>query len=141
MGYKRKRKTYVLSFDDPELAGLEVRARGASIGKLFGLMDLMRFADRRGDLKPEDVQEMDQLFRLFADRLESWNLEEEDGTPIEPTYENLMDQEINFVLPLVLAWADALVGTGGPLDESLPAGQQPEVASIPMEPLSASLPN
>lgn len=82
MGYRRKRKVYVLKFEDPELAELEVRAGGASVEQLMDLMDLARFGAGGAKFGIEDMKEIKGLFDLFASKLISWNLETEDGTPV-----------------------------------------------------------
>lgn len=146
MGYRRAKPIYVLKFDDPELEGLEVRASGASIGQLMELLDLARFATGQ-KFGVEDVKELDGLFDLFASKLISWNLEDEEGTPVtfEPIGEEtaveakariLRDQDLMFGLDLVLAWVGAVIGVSGPLDQPSTDGTPLAVASIPMETLS-----
>lgn len=160
MGYRRAKPIYVLKFDDPELEGLEVRAKGASIGQLMKLMDLARFASGE-KFQISDTRELDGLFELFASKLISWNLEDEDGTPVtfepqmikdppdttkfrletdaEAKARVLRDQDMEFALDLVLAWIGAVIGVSAPLDQPSTDGTPLEVASIPMETLSPNL--
>jgi|ERR1044072_567283 hypothetical protein len=156
MGYERNR-VFLLTFEDPDLAGLEVRAKSASTGQLMSMMDLMELTNR-DSLDPGDIKRMDKLFRTFAgcpdecvqthedlggepgvrhyiSKIKSWNLEE-DGIPVPPTYEGLMDQDMEFVVALVFAWMDGQVGTPGELGKDSNDGGRSVEVSIPMEPLS-----
>lgn len=163
MGYREKRRTFTLAFaEDSEYAGLEVRARSVSFGQLMGVLDLARMGEGDKKFGVEDIQDIDKMIRMFAGRIVSWNLEDENGdpvslepvmvdgpqfqqkvreTPAEARYRALMDRDMDMVLDLVLAWLDGMVGTPGPLDGSSHSGGQSEEVSIPMEPLSASLPS
>lgn len=141
MGFERN-KTYVLAFDGTDYEGLEVRARGASVAGLMRAVDLATLLDG-GKLGSEDMTRIDTLFRIFAgcpalcvrtheeladsgrehyaNKILSWNLTE-DGQPISADYEGLMSQDIEFASDLVMAWLDGVVGTPGPLGDSLSAG-------------------
>jgi hypothetical protein len=95
----------------------------------------------------EQKEGVEELIKLFAGALVSWNLEEEaeDGiAPVPATYEGLMDQDMDFVIDLILSWMDGVVSISDPLSskssdgEPPPAGA-PEVLSIPMERSLANL--
>lgn len=137
MGYRRPSKTYVLQFEDDQLAGLEVKARGASTGQLMKLMDLTELSTR--GFRKEDIKEVDKLFELFASKITEWNLEDEDGNPLPVSYDSLMDQDMDFTLDLVFAWVHAVVGISGPLEQNSGDGEPFPEASIPMESQSLSL--
>lgn len=138
MGYSAPKKVYRLVFEDPAMNGLVVRARAASLGKLMSLMSIASLAGKApADMTGEDFAETDKLFRLFADCLVDWNLEDE-GTPVPPTYDGLMEQEIDWVNALVEAWMTGTMGVSGPLVSSSTGGARFPEGSIPMEPLSAS---
>lgn len=139
MGYRRKRKVYVLKFEDPELAELEVRAGGASVEQLMDLMDLARFGAGGAKFSIEDMKEIKGLFDLFASKLISWNLETEDGEPVPATVQGLRDQDMDLAMDLVMAWVGAVIGVSDPLEQSSTGGAPYPVESIPMETLSASL--
>lgn len=136
MGYRRVKPVYVLKFEDPELAELEVRAKGASVGQLMKLMDLARFAVGGHKFTAEDFKDLGGLFELFASKLISWNLEDEDGTPIPATVDGLNDQDMDFALDLVLAWVSAVIGVSAPLGQPSTDGTPFPEGSIPMETLS-----
>lgn len=158
MGYRRQ-KVYVLEFEDAEFEGLEVRARGATVGGMLSLIDMAAKLDR-GNVSASDVREIDTLFRAlagcpsdciqvhpdlpeehFTNRILSWNLEDEGGQPIEPSYKALLGQDFDFSSTLAMTWMDAVIGIPGELGKgSSSGGPSPEV-SIPMESLSPGLEN
>lgn len=122
MGFKHHAKTYVLTFDDPELEGLEVKARSLS------------FAEVDDDDTP--------VIELFARALISWNLEDEDGKPLVTTLETLQNYpDVDFVTTLAKTWIEAVTGVDDELGKDSPSGKQSLEQSLPMEPLSLSLAN
>lgn len=122
MGYQRK--IYKLVFDDPEMNGLEVRARSVSIGAMR---------------KVQETNDEFLMMELFSKALVSWNLED-DGVPVPATLEGLQDQDADLVLAIVGAWMGTIAGVpdASPLDDASNSGKPSLEASIPMEPLSAS---
>lgn len=163
MGFKRS-KVFVLAFEGEEFEGLEVKARGATVASMLGAVDLLNtFGDEKASaakLSASDLAEVGRLFRVLAgcpaecldqheelppgqehylNRLVSWNLEEDDGTPVPADYHGLMSQDIDFAIELVMAWLDGVLGTPGPLEPSSNDGMPPAGVSIPMETLSPVL--
>jgi hypothetical protein len=156
VGYKRT-KTYVLTFADEQFAGLEVRARGASIQHVIGLVGLMDLAGLKDITKitPQDRRELDRLFRIFVgcpkacdwahedqggnhyvSKIKSWNLEDEDDIAVPATYEGYVELDMEFQMALVFTWLEAVVGVGGgDLGKDSPGGGLPPGDSIPMETL------
>jgi hypothetical protein len=120
MGYKLQKKLLKLRFEEYE--GLIVKAKSASLGQVLGLMDLAQMD--REKITVEDKQRLDELFRLFAAKLVEWNLEDEDGVSVPPTHEGLMDQEMDFVLDIVMGWLEMLVKVPDPLDKRSGAGSE-----------------
>ena len=159
MGYIRN-KTYILTFpdDDDEFAGLEVQAKGASVGQVLGLLDLTRLAGMK-DVTLEDRRELERLFRLFCgcpagcdwthedqggnhyvSKIKSWNLQDEDAgclVDVPPDYTGFMAQDMEFQMALVFAWLDAIVGTPGELGKASNDGGPFPEGSIPMATLSS----
>jgi hypothetical protein len=121
MGFKHQAKVYRLVFDDPALAGLEVRARSLSIG----------------ELRDDDTS----VLEAFAKALDSWNLEDEGGEPLPPTLETLESYpDIDFINALSAAWLNAVAGVDDELGKGSDSGRPSlEESAIPMEPLSPSL--
>lgn len=129
MGFKKKPKRIRLHFEgDPELDGFEAVLRGVNVGEYLDLMGM-------GEVDRSSVPEM---IRWFARSLISWNLEEEDGTPVPISEEAVFAEDQEFILRLANTWLEAMSGTPAPLDETSTGGEPSPVASIPMEPLSES---
>lgn len=157
MGFKRN-KTFVLVFEDEDLAGLEVKARGATVAGMLGAVELLSVFEGKSasNLGAKDMAHLDRLFRTMAgcpaecldqhdelppgqdhylNRIVSWNLEDEDDQPVPADYYGLMSQDADFAMTLVMAWMDGVLGTPGPLGRNSNDGMPPEGVSIPMETL------
>ena len=135
-GYVRKRRQFVLVFEDPEMEGLEIRAASTSTGNLLDLMDL---ADMDRAQLREQKDRLTELFGKFIDCVREWNLEHEgpDGEPVPTprTVEGLLQHDPDFVLDITMAWMDGVVGTPGPLDKTSADGRPSAEQSIPMDDL------
>lgn len=131
-GFRPGRKTYRLEFEDGhDLAGLVVRATSVGTGEFF---ELSKLADGRFGL-----EEGAELVERFSTHLVSWNLEEDDGTPVPATLEGLRSQEFDHVISIIMQWMDAVAGVSAPLAQPSPGGVPSPVESIPMETLSPNL--
>lgn len=128
MGYVHS-KTYKLTFEDPELEGLEVRARSASVAQFMELSEL------KGSETREAVGKM---FDVFAAALVSWNLEDGNGVTLPMTVDSLYAQDFGFAMSLVTAWMGAVADIPGPLGEAVNSGVISLAPSLPMEPLLPS---
>jgi hypothetical protein len=137
MGFRAKRKVIVLQFAD-DLEGLEVRARSLSMAELLDLGDQIAALESGGLAALSEVR---GLINQFAEHLESWNLEDEDGAPIPMTAEAVLGQDPGMVIEMVLAWAEGVVSIrkSDPLDPSSTNGMPSELSSVPMVSTSASL--
>lgn len=166
MGFQLQ-KVMLIEFEDPDLEGLEVRARRATVAGILGIMGIVDALDRPASQRSiADLHNVDRLFRALAgcpagcvdehlelppgqdhylNRLVSWNLEEVDSrndnfVPVPANYEGLIAQDFDFSLNLAMAWLNSIVGTPGPLEPTSSAGGQPAEESIPMETLSLAPP-
>ena len=120
MGFKHQPKVFKLTFDDPDLAGLEVKVRSLSIA----------------EVEDEDRK----VFEQFADALISWNLEDENGAILPPTLESVQNYpDYEFMSLLATTWVSAVTGVKEELGKDSDSGQQVPEGSIPMETLSPSL--
>lgn len=140
MGYKRQRKTLSLRFEDEP--GLEVLARSVSLRKF---LDILEGVDRlTSSPKREDVE---GLFKEFAERVISWNLEDEDDKPVPVGADAILDEDLDFGVKLLMGWVAGILkmfrlpGVEGfpPAGDSAgnpPSSQMEE--SIPMTPASVS---
>jgi hypothetical protein len=137
VGFKKKTTIYELVFEDKELEGLEVRAKSVPSGDLLDLMDAASKIDvTSSTFSNSDLSAIKQLLTGFSRALVSWNLEEEDGTPVPPTLESIHAQEFIFVLPIVTAWMDAVAGVSADLGKDSGSGETFPEGSLPMETLS-----
>lgn len=142
MGYVRSPKIYKLVFADPEMDGLEVRARSVDVGSFVTITKLASFVDSAGDVSPEKLEKVGELFERFAEVLVDWNLEERLDDVIRPvpaTKDGLFSQDLDFVLLVIRAWMDAVADVPGPLDQRSPGGSLSLEVSLPMAPSYPSL--
>jgi hypothetical protein len=137
VGYRRTRNIYKLTFADGEFEGLEVRAHSLPTGQFLDLAGLADLADSKKFSK-DDIGKLEGLFQGFAKALVSWNLEEEDGTPIPATLEGVKGQEIEFILTLIMEWMGTIGGISDPLASRSTSGETSLELSIPMEIRSGS---
>lgn len=133
MGYRRKRKTITLTFGekDGDLDGLEVVTRSLPLGTYLNLMGA-------GE---EDNSGLADVLDEFTRCLVSWNLEDEDGTPVPATEEAVRGEDHDDMIKVATRWLDAMGGVAesDPLPQSSPGGEPSLAASIPMDVPSESL--
>lgn len=131
MGFKQPRKTYDLVFgNDTDYPGLEVRARTLSLGQLLEVRS------------QDDGQDATRkLVGLFAERLVSWNLEDEEGAPVPATLDGIQEQDDDLILAVIGQWQKAMYGVPAPLESGSGSGgtSQAELAlaEIPSESLAS----
>ncbi|MET8766316.1 hypothetical protein [Streptomyces sp. NPDC004658] len=144
MGYRKTTRRIEVSLKGHKTYGDDTDyplayARGKSLGEYLGLMGYSE--PEEGDERSGVVRQLEE----FADALISWNLEREDGTPIPCTREALFTEVDNdLALALATEWIERLGGKvddADPLPSSSPSGEPSQVASIPMEALSAPQPS
>lgn len=137
MGYRRKRTTYELTFE--EYDGLEVVCRALSTRELMGITHASDEVARLGPMARAEGEEgrtaVEELFDLFVPALVSWNYEDEDGNPVPKTTEALLDEELPFVLSVIEAFTQAVAGVEPDLGKDSPSGETFPEVSIPMAPL------
>lgn len=139
MGFKRPKTVFDLRFAG-DFEGLEVRARSVSLREFTAMGELSRL-EQLGRRAPtaEDVKDIDALFECFAGALISWNLEEDDGTPVPATLDGIRSQEVDIACRIAVAWIEAVAGVNPDLGKDSSSGETFPVASLPMAPLSPSL--
>lgn len=101
MGYRLdSRRTYRLHWPEGhELHGLQAVAHGLTVGEYAEYLEPSN--------TPRDVL----LIDLFASHLESWDLEDHDGTPVEPTREAINAIPADIVLSAAVSWLNRAVST------------------------------
>jgi hypothetical protein len=128
MGYKKKVKTFELSFKgDAEYDGLELTMKGLSIGKYLKIAELADTADsdKTADLRP--------MLSSFADALVSWNMEDEDELEVPASLEGIESLDIEFVMTLISKWLTSVAGVSAPLGSDSGSGETSPELGIPME--------
>jgi hypothetical protein len=135
MGYRREPKMYRLQFEDPEFDGLEVMVRSLPVGEFLALGRLQGAIDK----DDPDINEVEKLFKVFADKLVGWNLEDQAGTKVAANLNGLKSQDLDFVLAIIGAWVNAMGGVSPELGKGSTSGANSLVAGIPTEALSPSL--
>lgn len=142
MGYKPKRVTYALEFEDDDLAGLEVEVRSVTLDQYLAVVGARRLANlpsRQWD--DDDTRAMAGLYDALAAALVSWNVEDEDDEPVPATRDGVYSQDITLMLPIGLAWLNAMGGgipEGSDLGKDSAPGPNALEASIPMDVSSTS---
>lgn len=137
MGYRPKRKTWKLVFADEDMAGLEVAMRSVSVDSMIELAELQAAA-AGGSLDGAGAR---KLFAGFAAALDSWNVEDEDGSPVPPTLDGVKAQDLDFVMAIVAAWFEAVTSVDPPSAAGSSSGGTLAEASLPMAPLSPGRPS
>jgi hypothetical protein len=127
VGFKAQRKTLNLQFSG-DLEGLEIRVGTISFGKLLDLGDQ---ADRLR--AGAGLGEVRGLVELFVGRIQSWNLEDEDGEPIKVEVASFLDQDIDLCSAAMLAWVDSMTSVSTSLGKGSTSGQPSAPPNFPME--------
>lgn len=128
MGFKRSTQIYKLVFEDGSLEGLEIRVRSATLGQFLELTKLADLTTKsKTDLTQEDIEKMSNLFSVLAGCIESWNYEEEDGTPVVPSQAALANLSLKEVMEVVGAWMKATT------EVSVPLGQRSNPGNTELE--------
>ena len=133
MGYKGHRSLYRIIL--PEHEGFFARVRPATLGEIMGFADLAGMSHAQ---VAEQKEKLEDLFSLFVSKLQDWNLEEEDDSPVPTTLEALRDLDGDFALELVMGWLERIVSVPDPLQKRSNGGDEANretsiLASIPME--------
>lgn len=113
-----------VAFTEGPNEGLNIRVKSIKFGKVRQLIALM-------DEDDKDVEVMTEISSLLADALVSWDLQEEDGSPIEPTVEAIDDLEFDEVIDMVNRWLDSITGPDQGLGKGSGSG-----ATFPGQPLT-----
>jgi hypothetical protein len=139
-GYTPKRRTFRLIFEDEEFAGLVVRAKSVPIGGLLdalGLAALGDVLDHPEKMRPEDLAKLEALFETFADALLEWNVRDERGRKVPATLAGVRSQDTDFILSVIKAWYQGVVGVSAPLGARSSNGPPSEPPRLPMESLGS----
>lgn len=117
MGYRKVPVIYTLEFKG-EHEGLVVRLKSIKIGAMRRMLKLIDSDEDNTTLV------LDNMVELIGKGLVSWNLEEEDGTPIEPTPEEVDELDFDLLKLILDEWLDVVSGPGEDLGKDSPSGEK-----------------
>lgn len=134
MGFKPKRKIYRLTWtEESDFYGFEVDMRPISVGRLMSLVELADTAFDGKDLTRGN-ETLNELYDFVSSNIESWNLEDEDDRPVEPSVEALKDQELEMLMAIVQGWVSVMTEVPDPLGGTSTDGKPSvELSMIPVE--------
>lgn len=143
-GFKPRRTIYKLDFKGTDLDGLEVGARGASMGEL---LEILEGADSIGALAELDEEadageiaaQLRETIAPFARKLVTWNLIDDDDEPVPASLDGLLTQELDFIVGLITAYGAAMTKAPPPLPATSPSGSPSPEELAQMAALSSSL--
>jgi hypothetical protein len=143
VGYKPKRTLYQLTFEDPDLEGLEITTRRVSVDGLMKFVDMFETVQQvdKDNFKPSDLKILKDMFEAFTKVLVSWNIEDDDDQPVPRTVEGLLSLDIEFVLPVIEAWITGMVQAPPPLPAAASSGETSQEASLALASQSQSRPS
>ena len=95
-----------LDFSETAYAGLEVTMDAVSLSFLLDIQDVAEQASAGKAAR--------QLFAMFADALESWNVTK-NGQPVAPDLDGVLAQDAAFVTAIVTAWQQGMAQAPPPL--------------------------
>lgn len=144
MAYKYEPNTYTMTFDEKHrFHGLTMKVRSVKLGDFTKVIAMAGMAEKAMDesasdaLKAEALEAMDSLFNAFSKALVSWDMEDEDGTPIPASREGLDMLDFEFVLPLVQEWMQAIGGVSQELGKGFSSGGTSPAPAIPLPEMAA----
>jgi hypothetical protein len=137
MGFEPPRKVFNLVFEDPALAGLQVKMYELPLGDMLDLVETANIDV--ANFTVADLAAVRHLIVAVAENMKSWNVEVPLGTPVEPSVEAVGKQGTSMVMAIIQAWFGAMGEVEAPLGSSSPSSLLPDLSSIPMEALPASL--
>lgn len=115
MGYRKVPIIYTLEFEG-EYEGLVVRMKSMKIGEMRKIVRLLESDDdNTGPV-------LDQMVEQVAKGLVSWNLEDEDGVPVEPSAEALDDLDFELMQNILNEWMSKVSGPSEELGKDSSGG-------------------
>lgn len=115
MGYRRTPKVHLLDLEE-NYPGFVVRMKGLKIGKMRQLLAAMDDETKTEEMIPAVSQ-------LISEHVVSWNLEDDEGGPVEPTQEAIEDFELDMLMDVVNAWLEKVNGVSDDLGKDSPSGE------------------
>lgn len=136
MGFIPEQTIYTLEFSG-KLEGLEVKMGSLSVREYNKMIRLMSV-----DVQAEAADAGEDIVKMFAESLISWNVEDKAGAIIPTTLEGVESQEQSFIFKVFTAWQRAMGGdVSDDLEKDSSSGAITLEASLGMGGQSASLPS
>jgi hypothetical protein len=132
MSYVRKRKLYPLDFTGTGLEGLTMVMRGMTVQESLQLSHLRDLGSASTEKLEEELL---KLFAFVAGKIESWDMVEEDGRPIEPSAEALLELDAGDAFAAIEAWQKAVEGVSAPLEQRSNGGNRSVMSDQSLPPL------
>lgn len=127
----RAPKTIIeIDLADTPYAEYKVRAGSISLGKLLELgdqPDRLRAGAGLGAVR--------ELVDQFAQRIDSWNLDDDDDAPLPTTSEALLGLDFPFAVKLIVTWLDGMTNVDMSLGKGSSSGLPSAPPNFPMDPL------
>jgi hypothetical protein len=117
------------------LHGFEVSTAGLSIAELQTVSEVRNLPEERR------YEGFAPLAELFADKLISWNYEDEKGNPVPPNLTAVLAMDIRIQIPMLLSWMQEVSSIPDPLPVGSPSGKPFQVELPPMDLPSPNLMN
>lgn len=128
MGYRKVPIIYTLELGG-EHKGLVVRMKSMKVGAMRKIVRLLESDD-------ESTTEMiDAMVNEVHKGIVSWNYEEEDGTPIEPTLEAIDDLDFDLLKDILDEWLSNVTGPNEELGKDSANGSRFPGQPVTMEAL------
>jgi hypothetical protein len=117
MGYRKVPIIYTLELDG-DYKGLVVRLKSMKIGEM---RKIVRLLDSDED---NTITVLDEMVKAIAKGIVSWNLEDEQGVPVEPTVEALDDLEFELIQKILDEWLSRVTGPSPELGKDSSSGEK-----------------
>lgn len=127
MGYRKKSTVHTLEFKQYE--GLVVRMKGLKIGKMRRVLRAL------GDDNKDTGALVDEMATFVVEGLVSWNLEDENGTPLPADREQVEDLEFDMLTEILSTWLERLTGPDDDLGKGSSSGEKFPGRPLTMEAL------
>jgi len=122
----------------PDYEGLVIKCKSGSIETALNGIE-SKYLDRSLALDEQNASYM-KLMQQFVEHVVEWNLDDEDGLPVERSVAGLKALDPDFVSPIINVWRVNIFGrVAAPLEIDSPGGEKSLEESIPMETLLPSL--
>lgn len=135
MGFRPQKTEYNLHFEDKALAELELKVTACSVNEFN---EIMSGADAVGQ---DAINGANKLLAKFAENIVSWNMENDDGSPMAISAESLGALEQPLVIRLIAAWQAAMVTVPNQLRPRSSSGAPSEELSLGLANGSVSQPS